>query len=313
MDMTSYLLGKQAGGGTIVETDPIYSSSPASEITAEDITNWNNKSDFSGNYNDLTNKPTIPEAVQYSTIPTASVDNLGKIVQFIGTTDSTYTNGYFYKCVSDGQDPATYSWENVDVMNAGGGSSYTAGTNINIDSNNAINCSIPYSMGSDTSANFHGNGIGTSQQTIGSMANAIGNSASAAERAVVVGHIANAAYRCTAIGALTSASLTNSIAIGDSANADAAYSIVIGNNANSSHVGGIAIGTNAMTTKISQAIIGSSNYPINYLTIRTSQGEKDLATEEFVTNYLTTLSTYDATKTQVLKNVSGTLTWVTEE
>lgn len=29
-------------------------------ISSSDITNWNNKSDFSGNYNDLSNKPTIP-------------------------------------------------------------------------------------------------------------------------------------------------------------------------------------------------------------------------------------------------------------
>ena len=29
-------------------------------ITSTNITNWNNKSNFSGNYNDLTNKPTIP-------------------------------------------------------------------------------------------------------------------------------------------------------------------------------------------------------------------------------------------------------------
>ena len=33
-------------------------------VTAQDKTNWNNKSDFSGDYNDLTNKPTIP------TVPT---------------------------------------------------------------------------------------------------------------------------------------------------------------------------------------------------------------------------------------------------
>ena len=33
-------------------------------VTAQDKTNWNNKSDFSGSYNDLSNKPTIP------TVPT---------------------------------------------------------------------------------------------------------------------------------------------------------------------------------------------------------------------------------------------------
>ena len=41
------------------EVDPIFSSSAAKNITSNDITNWNNKSDFSGDYNDLTNKPTM--------------------------------------------------------------------------------------------------------------------------------------------------------------------------------------------------------------------------------------------------------------
>lgn len=46
------------------ETDPIFVASPAYGIGSADITKWNNKSDFSGSYDDLTNKPTIP------TVPT---------------------------------------------------------------------------------------------------------------------------------------------------------------------------------------------------------------------------------------------------
>jgi len=42
------------------ETDPIFTSSVAHGITSTDITNWNNKSTFSGSYNDLTDTPTIP-------------------------------------------------------------------------------------------------------------------------------------------------------------------------------------------------------------------------------------------------------------
>ena len=42
------------------ETEPMFNSSVAKDITSNDITNWNNKSTFSGNYNDLTNKPSIP-------------------------------------------------------------------------------------------------------------------------------------------------------------------------------------------------------------------------------------------------------------
>ena len=51
---------RSIGTRTFNEVDPIFSSSVASEITSTDINNWNNKSDFSGSYNDLSNKPTIP-------------------------------------------------------------------------------------------------------------------------------------------------------------------------------------------------------------------------------------------------------------
>lgn len=59
---------------SFTETDPIFTASVAHGIKSSDITNWNNKSDFSGSYDDLTNKPTIP------TVPTklsAFTDDLG--------------------------------------------------------------------------------------------------------------------------------------------------------------------------------------------------------------------------------------------
>ena len=49
-------------GALTSESDPVFSASPAAGITAQDITSWDNKSDFSGSYTDLTNKPTIPAA-----------------------------------------------------------------------------------------------------------------------------------------------------------------------------------------------------------------------------------------------------------
>lgn len=42
------------------EVDPVFVNSPAYTITYTDINYWNNKSDFSGSYTDLTDKPTIP-------------------------------------------------------------------------------------------------------------------------------------------------------------------------------------------------------------------------------------------------------------
>lgn len=48
------------------ETDPVFAASAAHGITAQDITAWNAKSDFSGSYNDLTDKPTIPTQTRVS-------------------------------------------------------------------------------------------------------------------------------------------------------------------------------------------------------------------------------------------------------
>ena len=55
---------------------------------------------------------------RYSTIPTASVDYLNKIVEYIGVTDSTYTNGYFYQCRFDG---TNYSWVQKNIQPSSGG------------------------------------------------------------------------------------------------------------------------------------------------------------------------------------------------
>ena len=47
-------------GAIETESDPVFVNSPAYNISAEDIDSWDSKSDFSGDYNDLANKPTIP-------------------------------------------------------------------------------------------------------------------------------------------------------------------------------------------------------------------------------------------------------------
>lgn len=88
--------GGGGGGGIAVETDPIFSASPAASITEADKQTWSGKQDAisdlatirsnaskgatavqpaslasvatSGSYNDLSNKPTIPSAVTESTV-----------------------------------------------------------------------------------------------------------------------------------------------------------------------------------------------------------------------------------------------------
>lgn len=56
---------------------------------------------------------------QISTIPTASEDYENVIYQYIGETDSTYTNGYFYKCIEDPDNAGEYIWVNEQVQDGG--------------------------------------------------------------------------------------------------------------------------------------------------------------------------------------------------
>lgn len=53
------------------------------------------------------------DKIELATMPQASADNLGLVVIYTGSTTSTYTHGYMYECVSDGETPATYSWEQL--------------------------------------------------------------------------------------------------------------------------------------------------------------------------------------------------------
>lgn len=84
-------------GALTSETDPIFSASPAASITSQDITSWDNKSDFSGSYTDLTNKPTIPaktsdlvnDSGYITSAPVTSVDGKTGAVQIMPTGGST--------------------------------------------------------------------------------------------------------------------------------------------------------------------------------------------------------------------------------
>lgn len=55
-------------------------------------------------------------AQKRTTLPIASIDELGHIYQYMGATSGSLVHGYFYECVSDGQNPATYSWQQVNTQ-----------------------------------------------------------------------------------------------------------------------------------------------------------------------------------------------------
>jgi hypothetical protein len=70
----------------------------------------------------------VGETTQVSIMPTATADNSGAIVQYVGATNANYINGYFYKCVSDGAATPTYSWEKIQVSDGGDGTPHWSGT-----------------------------------------------------------------------------------------------------------------------------------------------------------------------------------------
>lgn len=80
---------------------------------------------------------------KYSIMPTAASTNEGWIVQFTGTTNGTYTHGYLYECVSDGQNPATYSWEQIDVQPAGA-TGINWATTVDLPANSGLYDACPY-------------------------------------------------------------------------------------------------------------------------------------------------------------------------
>lgn len=89
------------------------------------------------------------DTLQFATMPIASSENLGAIVQYIGSDTQDYTNGFYYQCVSDGEIEPTYSWEQKDVQPTEGGSgSLTKAITAAIDVG-GISAGSTYSVGTD--------------------------------------------------------------------------------------------------------------------------------------------------------------------
>ena len=116
------------GGGITSESDPIFMASPAAGITADDIEAWNGKSDFSGSYEDLTDKPTIPSIDGLATTEQLNakqdiISDLATIREnannaFTGSINGSKNGGFFTieKIVMNGKDYAREgSYTNIDL------------------------------------------------------------------------------------------------------------------------------------------------------------------------------------------------------
>ena len=93
-DHDQYITEHQDISGKAEKTDlNAHTGDTTVHITSSERTKWNNKSEFSGNYNDLTNKPTIP------TVPVQSVNGkTGAVVltaSDVGASPTTHTHDQY--------------------------------------------------------------------------------------------------------------------------------------------------------------------------------------------------------------------------
>lgn len=176
------------------------------------------------------------DAIQVSTMPTAAAGELGNIYQFVGTTDANYTNGYFYKCVSDGQDPATYSWTQTDVQPQAGGLPSQTGQSGKFLTTDGTDASW-----SDTP--LVNSKLNTAQNAVGILGYAGANTS-------------------IAIGSTALTTGAASVAVGESTQTSGAYSTAIGYNARTSKLYAIQLGygTNDEQNTFRVGLAGGAQY-----------------------------------------------------
>ena len=99
------------------ESDPIFTASDAYGISSTDITAWNNKSDFSGSYNDLTDKPTIPvKNIWYATCSTGASTTAKTATS--QTADFTLATGNMVRVLFTNTNTATSPTISIDGSTA---------------------------------------------------------------------------------------------------------------------------------------------------------------------------------------------------
>ena len=201
-----------------------------------------------GNYEIMSADGTIPTARltnainKYSSMPTAGADYLGQIAQFTGTTDATYTHGYIYECVSDGGNPATYSWTAVSVQ-AGGSSlpsqTGNAGKFLTTDGTDASWAAISALQNTATGTDSL-TILGTPTATARNVNIGIGSLAG--RSSVAIGHnakVGDTSYSNSVSIGYNTLTGDSAIAIGGNARAQGTEAIAIGGSANTSYYTGV--------------------------------------------------------------------------
>ena len=155
--------------------DTFANESVLSGITSSDITNWNGKSDFSGSYNDLTNKPSIPSKTSDLTNDSnfATSGYVDSAVSGKANSSDVYTKSQTSGATEiatalSGKQDTLSAGTNITIVDnvisaSGGGTTYSAGTNISI-ANDTINCTLNAKNGTGSGSIIFGNTANVSNQ-----------------------------------------------------------------------------------------------------------------------------------------------------
>ena len=182
-----------------------------------------------------------------------------------------------------------------------------ANDGINIGNSSSVASGMSYQVYSPLAIGTSANASRSYSVAIGAKATVTGSNATLGSYGVAIGgggQYDNATYaetNCVAIGSTAQAKGTSAVAVGYGANTS--------NNSNSS----IVIGYQAKTTADGACQLGNgTNATANSLQFRSTVVVNGSGKIPMASTDVTSLPGYDASKTQVLKNVQGTLTWVDE-
>lgn len=289
-------------------TEFYYALETPTDIPITDTTLINQLNNIYNNahsYNGVTNITTTYESGNEQMY--LDIEALAKGGSSTAETDPTvpsYVKGITQQNITDWNDKQDelVSGTNIKTINnesllgsgnitiQGGGSSYTAGTNIEITNENVINNKIPFE---GTSGNGFVVGQKKTNTTINTSAIGIGKNITASGlQTVVIGNNATGSNQMSvAIGEYATVDSEAGVAIGRSAEIHGNNSIAIGNGATTYQRSSIALGKDANARQSNLFQIGSSTYPINKAQITTSTGDKELATQDYVDTAIATAIT----------------------
>ena len=233
------------------ESDPVFSASAAATITSQDITDWNNKSDFSGSYNDLTDKPTIP--TKTSQLTNDGSDGTSTYIEADELAAVATTGDY-----DDLTNKPTIPTKTSDLINDGADNTSVyveadelAAVATSGDYDDLIN--KPAAMIVDSALSW------TSQNPVENQTIRktiyVKNSSDDREAGINIAFSDPTLTPYVHLGSKTSATRgINSVGIGNNAEASAIRSVAIGNSATASKREGVALGPNATAGQYSLSI-----------------------------------------------------------